>query len=80
MNFQEIGISAGNWGDSAQDRNYWRALVNAALNSISHGVCIYIYIYNYNTWKWNNFSLGNKLGQTRESSWEPLDQWQQRYQ
>ena len=28
---EEIGISAGNWVDSAQDRNYWRALVNAAL-------------------------------------------------
>ena len=26
------GISAGNWVDSAQDRNYWRALVNAALS------------------------------------------------
>ena len=32
MDFEEIGISAGNWVDSAQDRNYWRALVNAALN------------------------------------------------
>ena len=32
MNFEEIGINAGNWVDSAQDRNYWRALVNAALN------------------------------------------------
>ena len=29
---EEIGINAGNWVDSAQDRNYWRALVNAALN------------------------------------------------
>ena len=29
---EEIVISAGNWVDSAQDRNYWRALVNAALN------------------------------------------------
>ena len=29
---EEIGISAGNWVASAQDRNYWRALVNAALN------------------------------------------------
>ena len=28
----EIGISAGNWVDSAQDRDYWRALLNAALN------------------------------------------------
>ena len=30
--FEEIGINAGNWVDSAQDRDYWRALVNAALN------------------------------------------------
>ena len=29
---EEIGINAGNWVDSAQDSNYWRALVNAALN------------------------------------------------
>ena len=29
---EEIGINAENWVDSAQDRNYWRALVNAALN------------------------------------------------
>ena len=32
MDLEEIGISAGNWVDSAQDRNYWRDLVNAALN------------------------------------------------
>ena len=32
MDLQEIGISAENWVDSAQDRNYWKALVNAALN------------------------------------------------
>ena len=32
MNFEEIGNNAGNWVDSAQDRNYWRALVNATLN------------------------------------------------
>ena len=28
---EEIGINAGNWIDSAQDSDYWRALVNAAL-------------------------------------------------
>jgi hypothetical protein len=29
---EEIGINAGNWVDSVQNRDYWRALVNAALN------------------------------------------------
>jgi hypothetical protein len=29
---KEIGINTRNWVDSAQDRNYWRVLVNAALN------------------------------------------------
>ena len=32
MDLGKIGINAGNWVDSAQDSNYWRALVNAALN------------------------------------------------
>ena len=32
MDLEEIGINVGNWVDSAQDINYWRALVNAALN------------------------------------------------
>ena len=32
MDLEEIGINAGNWVDLAQDRDYWRALVNAALN------------------------------------------------
>ena len=29
MDLEEIGINAGNWVDSAQDSNYWRALVDA---------------------------------------------------
>ena len=29
---EEIGVNAGNWVDSTQDRDYWKALVNAALN------------------------------------------------
>ena len=32
MDLEEIGINPRNWVDSTQDRNYWRALVNAALN------------------------------------------------
>ena len=32
IDLEEIGINAGNWVDSAQDRGYWRALVNAAVN------------------------------------------------
>ena len=32
MELEERGINAGNWFDSAQDRGYWRALVDVALN------------------------------------------------
>ena len=32
MDHEEMDINAGNWVDSDQDKNYWRALVNAALN------------------------------------------------
>jgi hypothetical protein len=32
MDIEERGMNAWNWVDSAQDRNYWRALENAALN------------------------------------------------
>ena len=32
MDLEEIGINEGNWVYSAQDRNCWRALGNAALN------------------------------------------------
>ena len=32
IDLTEIDIYTRNWVDSAQDRNYWRALVNAALN------------------------------------------------
>ena len=32
MDLKEIGINEGNWVDSAQDRDYWRAIVNTALN------------------------------------------------
>ena len=32
MELEGIGINTSNWVDSTQDRNYWRALVNVALN------------------------------------------------
>ena len=32
MDLKEIGINKSNWVVSAQDRNYWRALVNMALD------------------------------------------------
>ena len=31
IDLEEIGINAGNWVDLAQDRDYWRVLVNAAM-------------------------------------------------
>ena len=32
MDLKQIGINTRNWVDLAQDGDYWRALVNAALN------------------------------------------------
>ena len=32
INLKEMGINTRNWADSAQDRDYWRPLVNSALN------------------------------------------------
>ena len=32
MGLKEIGINTRNWVDLTQNRDYWRALVNAALN------------------------------------------------
>ena len=32
MDLKEIGINTWNWTDSAQDRDYWRHLVNVVLN------------------------------------------------
>ena len=32
MGLKEKGINTSNWVNSAQDRNYWRAPVNAALS------------------------------------------------
>ena len=32
MDLIELGMNTRDWVDSAQDRDYWRALVNAALN------------------------------------------------
>ena len=32
IRWEEIGVKARNRVDSAQDRNYWKSFVNAALN------------------------------------------------
>ena len=32
MDLKEIGINTRNWVDVVQDRDYWRSLVNKALN------------------------------------------------
>ena len=51
MDLEEIGINAGNWVDSFQDRDYWRALVNAAMNFRVPQVMelVYYYFFNYLT-------------------------------
>ena len=33
MCHKDIGVNTRNWVDLAKDRDYWRTLVNAALNS-----------------------------------------------
>ena len=41
MYLEEIGINTGNWVDSPQDRNYWRALAEYGIEppgSICYGV------------------------------------------
>ena len=32
MDLKEIGINTRNWVDSAQGKDYWRALMNAEFN------------------------------------------------
>ena len=32
MDLEEIVMNVGNWVDSAQDRDYWRVLLNVAFN------------------------------------------------
>ena len=32
MDLKEIGVNVRNWVNSAQDRDYWRAIVNVALD------------------------------------------------
>ena len=36
MNLKEISIDMRNWVDLAQDRDYWRAFVNASLKLRLH--------------------------------------------
>ena len=36
MYLKEIGINTRNWVDLAEDKDYWKALVNAALNLRFH--------------------------------------------
>ena len=36
MDVKEIGVNMRNWVDWAQDRDYWRFVVNVALNPRFH--------------------------------------------
>ena len=45
MDVKEIGINTRNCVDSAQDRNYWRNLVNAVLTSGFHDPWSYLVVF-----------------------------------
>ena len=50
MDLEEMGVNAGIRVDSAQDRDYWRALVNAALKppgSIGHEISLVNYSHSH---------------------------------
>ena len=42
IDIREIGTSTRNWIDSAQDRDYWRTLVNVTLNVRSRKIPVLI--------------------------------------
>ena len=47
MDLEEIGINTGNWVDSAQDRDYWRALLNVTLNLPHHTTVSSVFLHSY---------------------------------
>ena len=47
MDLKEIGINTRNWVDSAQDRDYWRALVNRITIYIDVLICYYASMIDY---------------------------------
>ena len=47
MGLKEIDVNTRNWIDSAQDRDYQRALVNAELNLLYYYYYCYYYYYYY---------------------------------
>ena len=54
MGIKEIGINTRNWVDSAQDREYWKAL---APGSVIHGIG---WLVNSHYYKHNNHFLSNR--------------------
>ena len=50
MDLEEIGINVGNWVDSAQDRNCWRALVNTCKNVGKKSIILPGVIYSCEAW------------------------------
>ena len=45
MDLEEIGINAGNWVESAQDRDYWKTLVIAPLKLLVPLAMVLVSLY-----------------------------------
>ena len=72
VDLEDIGINAGNWVDSAQDRDYWRALLHEydiQIKLLIENKLIICALGNLHY----RFSREKNLNQSQDSNLGPLD-------